>query len=572
MSGRRRTNRPRPLAPRPLHSDCGAGRAEEPVPCPNCAGSVSPGATYCRRCGSRLPGKLPAEELRRDELTRPWVTPDVGLVRLSQRRLSLITGRPRPERARPSPYFRQAAALPDEFSSRRTFTRGQIGAVWLTAGVLLLALIVNIGATSVVLVTLATIGYLMSAGYRLRIFAKALSHPEVVDVPDEVASSIWDRTLPMYTILVPAYREPGVIRGLLRALEELDYPADRLDVKLLLEADDADTISAAEAASPAAYVEIMRVPYSEPRTKPKALNIGLASARGRLVTVYDAEDRPEPLQLRRSVVAFRRFDDTIACLQAKLSYHNADQNLITKWFTAEYAMWFSQLLPGLVGGAAPVPLGGTSNHFRAEVLRQVGGWDPHNVTEDADLGIRLHRAGYRTRVLDSITMEEANSDFINWVKQRSRWYKGYLQTWLVHMRDPRRLWRELGPKGFIGFNLFVGGTPLLALLNPIFWALTVLWLIGQFDVIAQLFPAWLYYTSVLCMVFGNLGFLYATILAARISGSPSMTVASLLSPLYWGMMSLAAIKAAVQLVHAPSFWEKTVHGLDRPEETRHAAA
>jgi cellulose synthase/poly-beta-1,6-N-acetylglucosamine synthase-like glycosyltransferase len=512
-----------------------------------------------------------AAEPPRDERQEVSTTADVGVVPFTHTRVSAINGLPRRTRPRRAPVVRPAAALGEEFSARRTFVPIQTRVLSVLGGATLLALIVNTGATLVLLVGVATIVYLASAVYRLRIFARALSDPQIVDIPDAAAIAVWDRTLPTYTILVPAYREPEVIGGLLRAIEAISYPADRLDVKLLLEADDAETIRAAHAARPAPYVEIVHIPYSEPRTKPKALNVGLASARGRLVTIYDAEDRPEPLQLRRSVAAFRHLDASIACLQAKLSYHNADQNLITKWFTGEYAMWFSQLLPGLIGGAAPVPLGGTSNHFRIEVLRQLGGWDPHNVTEDADLGIRLHRAGYRTRVLDSTTMEEANSDFINWVKQRSRWYKGYLQTWLVHMRDPRRLWRELGPRGFVGFNLFVGGTPLLALLNPIFWALTMLWFIGQFDVIAQLFPAWLYYMSLLCMVFGNLGLFYATILAARISGSPSMTVASLLSPLYWGMMSLAAVKAVLQLVHAPSFWEKTVHGLDRPEETRRAA-
>ena len=533
--------------------------------------TVSPGGVFCRRCGERLKPEAIGSPPQ-DASAPASLMPEVGLVPFSHARLSAINRARRRGLQRRSPVDRPAGVLAEELSSRRTLSIRQMDVLRIIVATLVLAMVINVSATLVLLVALASVAYLASAAYRLRIFARALRDPLVVDIPEAAAAGVWDRTLPTYTILVPAYREPEVIGGLLRALEMLDYPADRLDVKLLLEADDAETISAARAANPGPYVEIIPIPYSEPRTKPKALNVGLASARGRLVTIYDAEDRPEPLQLRRAVKAFRRLDPTIACLQAKLSYHNADQNLITKWFTTEYAMWFSQLLPGLVAGAAPVPLGGTSNHFRTEVLREVGGWDPHNVTEDADLGIRLHRAGYRTRVLDSTTMEEANSDFINWVKQRSRWYKGYLQTWLVHMREPQRLWHELGPRGFIGFNLFVGGTPLLAMLNPIFWALTLLWLIGQFDFIAQLFPAWLYYTSLLCMIFGNLGFLYATILAARISGSPSMTVASLLSPLYWGMMSLAAIKAVVQLVHAPSFWEKTVHGLDRPEETRRAAA
>jgi glycosyltransferase XagB len=229
-------------------------------------------------------------------------------------------------------------------------------------------------------------------------------------------------------------------------------------------------------------------------------------------------------------------------------------------------MWFSQLLPGLVREGTPLPLGGTSNHFRRKTLESVGAWDPYNVTEDADLGIRLHRAGHRTQVLETVTLEEANSDFVNWVKQRSRWYKGYMQTWLVHMRHPRRLWREVGGSGFVGFNLFVGGTPLLALLNPVFWAMTVAWFLFRPDFVVSIFPGWLYYVSLLCLLLGNFAFVYASMVAARAAGSPALVIAALLSPVYWVMMSIAAIKALIQLFHAPSFWEKTSHGLDRGDD------
>jgi cellulose synthase/poly-beta-1,6-N-acetylglucosamine synthase-like glycosyltransferase len=318
---------------------------------------------------------------------------------------------------------------------------------------------------------------------------------------------------------------------------------------------------------------VLRLLPSEPRTKPKACNVGLGRARGSFVTIYDAEDRPDPLQLRRAVAAFRRLPPEVACLQAKLSYHNAEQNLLTRWFTAEYALWFGQLLPGLVKLGAPVPLGGTSNHFRRQILVRLGGWDPFNVTEDADLGVRLHRLGFRTGVLDSTTLEEANSDLVNWAKQRSRWYKGYLQTWLVHMRHPRQLWQQLGAKGFIGFNLFVGGTPFLAMLNPVFWAMTALWFMARPPIILELFPAWLYYTSLICLVAGNFAFLYTAVVGARVLGRPNLVFAALLSPAYWVMMSVAAIKAMVQLVAAPTFWEKTVHGLDeRAIEIRGTAA
>jgi len=304
------------------------------------------------------------------------------------------------------------------------------------------------------------------------------------------------------------------------------------------------------------------VPHSEPKTKPKACNYGLEGARGALVTIYDAEDRPEPLQLRRAVVAFGRLGPDVACLQAKLSYFNAEQNLLTRWFQIEYSMWFSFLLPGLVSQRGPLPLGGTSNHFRGDVLRDVGGWDAYNVTEDADLGIRLARRGYETRVLDSTTYEEANSDVINWVKQRSRWYKGYLQTWLVHIRHPLELRRGLGWRGFIGFNLFIAGTPLLSLMNPIFWALTALWFLVHPPVILALFPAWLYYLSLGVMVAGNVSLFYSWLVSARMAGSRQLVFAAILVPFYWTLMSLAVMKAAVQLITAPSFWEKTVHGLD----------
>jgi cellulose synthase/poly-beta-1,6-N-acetylglucosamine synthase-like glycosyltransferase len=430
----------------------------------------------------------------------------------------------------------------------------------------LLWVVANPVGAAISVISIATAVYLAALFYRLRIFWAALNAPASVRVTDERAKAVWDRTLPTYTVLVPAFGEPEVIGQLVAAINALDYPRDRLDVKLLLEEDDLPTIRAAREAladAMADHIQICLVPYSEPRTKPKACNYGLAQARGRHVTVYDAEDRPEPLQLRRAVLAFRAADESVACLQAKLSYYNPQQNSITRWFTVEYAMWFSQLLPGLMLGSAPLPLGGTSNHFRRSVLDQVGGWDPYNVTEDADLGIRLHRLGYRTRVLESTTLEEANSDFINWVKQRSRWYKGYMQTWLVHMRHPRALLRDLGPGGFAQFSLFVGGTPLLAILNPLFWALTGLWIVGQREAISQLFPPWLYYGGLLSLTLGNAAFVYLAMAAAREAGSPRLVIASVLTPLYWIMMSIAAIKAVLQLATAPSFWEKTIHGLDR---------
>ena len=448
-------------------------------------------------------------------------------------------------------------------SAVRTMTPSQMGVGLLLVVLLAIAAVVFPLDTGIVLIAVATLLYLAALVYRLTSFWLSIRHPEVISITDDEARAYPAKRLPVYTVLVPAYREPTVIVDLIQRLSQLEYPKSRLDIRLLLEEDDTETIAAARAARPGSQFSLVIVPNSAPKTKPKACNYGLQEARGALVTVFDAEDRPDPLQLRKAVVAFERVNPKVACLQAKLSYYNSGQNMLTRWFTIEYGMWFSSLLPGLVSQRGPLPLGGTSNHFRAAVLQAIGGWDAYNVTEDADLGIRLARRGYQTRVLDSTTYEEANSDVINWIKQRSRWYKGYLQTWLVHARHPRRLRRELGWRGFIGFNLFIAGTPLLALINPMFWAMTALWFLVHPPVVLELFPAWLYYLSLFVMVLGNVSLFYSWLVSARLIGRRDLVYAALLVPFYWALMSMAVAKAIIQLATAPSFWEKTVHGLDK---------
>jgi glycosyltransferase XagB len=427
--------------------------------------------------------------------------------------------------------------------------------------VALLALVVAPRAALITFVAVTTVGYLAGALYRVLLFRKSIGSGAVLRVTDAEARAVPDDALPVYTVLVPAYREPEVVANLLANLGRLEYPAAKLDVKLLLEADDDATLAAVADLGDLPFLELVLVPPSEPRTKPKALNYGLTLARGEVVTVYDAEDDPDPLQLRRAVVALGWAGPRVACVQAQLAYGNAEQNLITKWFTAEYVMWFTLFLPGLSELGAPIPLGGTSNHFRRDVLEHLRGWDPYNVTEDADLGVRIARAGYEVRVLDSVTLEEANSDFVNWAKQRSRWYKGYLQTWLVHLRAPGRTRRELGTGSFLQYNLFVGGTPLLALANPVFWLMTLVWFVGHPVAMRELFPAPVYYAGLLAWAFGNFSVVYLMVVSVRRARRPELLVTALVAPLYWIMMSIAAVKAAIQLLVAPSFWEKTTHGL-----------
>ena len=446
-------------------------------------------------------------------------------------------------------------------SVRRLWSRRQLAGLGIFGSVFLVSVVTfPVGTLTMVMGALVAL-YAIALWFRIDLARRGERHEARVEVSDEEARAVPDRDLPMYSVLVPAYREPEVLTQVVANLASLEYPAHKLDVKLLLEADDTETIAAAERLDLPSFVEVVLVPAAQPRTKPKACNYGLLACRGEYVTIYDAEDRPDPLQLRKVVVAFARSGPEVACIQAELAYFNADENILTRWFAVEYRMWFTQFLTGLAGAGAPIPLGGTSNHIRTDVLVQVGAWDAYNVTEDADLGIRLHRCGFRVGLVNSVTYEEANNDAINWVKQRSRWYKGYLQTWLLHMRSPRKLMRDLGFGGFVRFNAFVGGTPALALINPVSWLLVILWFTVKPMLIQEIMPAPVYYAGLATWLVGNIALYYLTLIAAYEMNLRRVFLAVLLLPVYWVLMSLAAVKAAWQLVFNPNYWEKTTHGL-----------
>lgn len=432
--------------------------------------------------------------------------------------------------------------------------------------VVALGLVLSWRTTAVLVTSTATAAYLWIMVDRIVLFVRGLDAGAIVRVPDAEARALRDDELPTYTILVPAYDEPQVITRLTTSLARLDYPAEKLEIMLLLEEDDEPTIRAAQAGGLDERFTVVLVPAADPRTKPKACNYGLVFATGELVTIYDAEDLPEPLQLRRVVATFRRLGDRVACVQAKLAFHNGRQNLLTGWFTAEYGLWFGYLLPGLMSTGSPIPLGGTSNHIRRAVLDEVGAWDPFNVTEDADLGIRINVGGYRTAVVESTTWEEANSDPINWVRQRSRWYKGYLQTWLVHARRPVRLWRALGTRGTLRMTLLLAGTPLVASANMAFWLVTTLWVLGQPSQVAAAFPPGTYYFALVSILFGNASTIWMNLAGSRANSDEHLVLACLTLPLYWFLMGIAACKGCWQLVRNPSYWEKTFHGLDTAPE------
>ena len=370
-----------------------------------------------------------------------------------------------------------------------------------------------------------------------------------------------DRLLPRYTVLVPVYREANVIGELMDNLGKLDYPAEKLEILVLLESDDTETIEAARAARPPATVRLVIVPDAAPKTKPKACNVGLVLARGDLLVIYDAEDRPDPQQLRKAVAAFEQAGPRTVCMQARLRYWNTGANLLTRMFSLEYGYWFGTMLPGLDRLGLPIPLGGTSNHFRVAELRGLLGWDPHNVTEDADLGLRAAVEGYRVGVIDSDTDEEACAKVAPWIRQRTRWIKGYMQTALVHARSPRRLVRQVGVVDAAGFLLLIAGTPLTFLLAPVMWAGTAAWY-GFGEPHLPLLDSGAFWTiATINLIVGN-GIMIALNVLAAVRGQGWRAAPfALLNPLYWVLHSIAAWRAAVQLIRNPFYWEKTPHGL-----------
>jgi len=437
--------------------------------------------------------------------------------------------------------------------------------------------------------------YIVVICLKLVSVAASIFSDNQIRVKPQELEAVTDAELPLYTILVPLFHEKEVASKIVAAIDRLDYPKDKLDVKLLLEPDDEETLAAIRQLNlPGCYQPII-VPRSQPRTKPKACNHGLEHARGEYLVIYDAEDRPEPDQLRKAIAAFRKAAPDTVCLQAKLNYYNPDQNWLTRFFTVEYSTWFDLYLSGLHSLRWPIPLGGTSNHFKTSVLREIGGWDPFNVTEDCDLGIRLHRLGHKTEILDSTTWEEANSQLFNWIRQRSRWVKGYLQTHFVYMRNPFRSLRLLGLWGFCGFLLTVGGLALMLLLNPIFWLIGLTWLtLFGIDLYAaggsirevMALPAplrwsWrmlyndptgdpvmntvslVFYGMTLALVLGNVVFIAISVLACWRRRMPRLIPYALLSPFYWALISVGAWKGFLQLLTRPFYWEKTKHGLDQ---------
>ena len=376
-------------------------------------------------------------------------------------------------------------------------------------------------------------------------------------VPPPVINPITD--LPVVSVMVALYRESDIAARLIDRLGQLEYPRELLDVLLVVEEEDALTRTALARTALPAWMRVIAVPTGSVKTKPRALNYALDHCRGTIIGVYDAEDAPAPDQIRKVAERFAQSDPAVVCLQGILDFYNPRSNWLARCFTTEYAAWFRFILPGIERLGLAVPLGGTTLFFRRQALEYLGGWDAHNVTEDADLGLRLARHGMRTELIETVTLEEANCRAVPWIKQRSRWIKGYMITWATHMRDPVLLWRQLGLRRFVGFQVLFVGSVIQALLAPVLWSFWVVPFGVYHPVAATLPPAlftalWMTFLATEAL---SIGLGVAGLARTRHRLNP-VWVSSLI--FYHPLASLAAYKGLWELLTRPCYWDKTSHG------------
>ena len=369
---------------------------------------------------------------------------------------------------------------------------------------------------------------------------------------------------PVVSLIVPLFQEAAIANILVQRLSRLSYPKSLLDVVLVLEASDDKTNDMIKATSLPAWMRVVRVPNGEIQTKPRALNYALGHTRGDIIGILDAEDAPATDQIERVVEAFHLAPPDVACVQGILDFYNTKSNWLSRCFTIEYATWFRIVLAGAARLGFSIPLGGTTVYLKRAALTHVGGWDSHNVTEDADLGIRLARFGYRTFLIPTVTREEANNRVKPWIKQRSRWLKGYIITYLVHMRRPFRLLRELGLRKFLGFQVFFLTTILQFTLAPALWSF---WLVcfGVSTPFMEMFPpTWTGGLLALFLMTELVSLLIGFVAVARTPHQNLMQWVPMMF-LYFPLGIIAVYKAWSELVFKPFYWDKTEHGLSAPD-------
>lgn len=390
--------------------------------------------------------------------------------------------------------------------------------------------------------------YLMHSSFKLLLLFKSLSSkPHLFQSYDAFSN------YPIYTILVPMYKEVAKFSKLLNAIENIDYPKNLLDVKIILESDDISMIREVSLYKLPSYIQIIKTPASLPRTKPKALNYAMNYVRGEYLVVYDAEDEPSADQLKEILTAFNNLPDEYICLQSNLNFYNANENILTRCFALEYAMWFNLILRGMNFLNLPMPLGGTSNHFKVSVIYELGLWDSYNVTEDADLGLKIYLAGYKSKIHASVTLEEAPVELGAWFYQRVRWIKGFLQTFLTHILLIRRanLRMNIILWGFIAFSVHS------------FLILPLLLLVSFYNLVG-------FYNYVEINIFIST----AIVLLAAIFSMKNIPNIKKFNKIYWLLIiiifpfyfllhSAASYYAFWELAIKPFYWNKTTHGISK---------
>lgn len=444
--------------------------------------------------------------------------------------------------------------LPSSLTAREGMTPWQIAAV---AGVAVLALVLGVADFDALqAVSSAILWFIFSASVMLRSMATVANRASISP------SELTDDELPNYTVVIALYREADVVEDLVKAIDSFDYPKGKLDIKLIVERRDVETLGRIVELRLPGHYEVIIAPSGEPQTKPRALNIALSSARGELIVVYDAEDIPSPDQLRLAASCFAA-DKDLDCLQARLAIRNRDESWLSKLFAIEYAMLFDIINPGLCALGLPIPLGGSSNHFKSQSLVGVGAWDEWNVTEDADLGVRLARFGYRVKALDSDTWEEAPYEFGNWFRQRMRWQKGWMQTFIVHSRRPIFFWRDLGPRRAVAATTLIVGALSGCLFWPAFAAGTV-W--RAFTVGHGVLSPWREMSDVFTYILALAGIwtiLLPGLIAAKLRRLKVTASVFLLLPAYYLLVTAATWAGMLDLLLWPHYWAKTAHGRSR---------
>jgi cellulose synthase/poly-beta-1,6-N-acetylglucosamine synthase-like glycosyltransferase len=441
--------------------------------------------------------------------------------------------------------------LPGVLSAKSGLMSAQVGFIGLVASLAAALGAVSVDVLSMIASAALWIMFLASIAVR--------SLASLANGDQKRCRILSDDELPIYTVIAPVYREAGVVRQLVGAFDALNYPKSKLDIKLVVERGDRETLSRLLALDLPARYEVVVAPPGEPTTKPRALNLALAEARGDFIVVYDAEDIPAPGQLRLAASRFAA-EPEVDCLQARLTVRNREDSWLSRLFSVEYAVLFDLINPGLCALGLPIALGGTSNHFRVSALVDVGGWDEWNVTEDADLGIRLARYGYKVGALDSDTSEEAPHELKNWFRQRVRWQKGWMQTCIVHSRNPAQFVRDLGAARAVVATVLIFGAVVSALLWPAFAAST-LW--RAFGPVEGELSRWREASDVFVYLLsfaGIFSILVPMIVAVKQRRLRVAAAAFALLPLYYGLVTLAAWTAIVDLIVRPHFWAKTEHG------------